>query len=286
MFRFFFLPVNESYKNRFSYYGRTKLKLINEKIKRKILLKTRQSFFNKNCLRKIDDSTSFVYFPMHLEPERVLLIDTPYFDDQIYVITCIAKSLPVGYKLYVKEHPWMKIGSSTSGPWRPASYYKQIIALPNVEFIHPSLTRDEILPKCSLVVTIAGTTGIEAAFFHKPTIVIKDSDFPLIPSVHKLDKIDDLPFLIRKLLSEEQDYDVSKYLQLYDSNTFVADLIQIGTDFSYKFGFKGPNIDGELPIKGVEEFLLKHKSEFDIIADAYIKKINKLITTSKGKMNS
>ncbi len=284
IFRFFFSPVTESYKNRFSYYGRTKLKLLSEKIKRRILLKTRQSFFNKNCLKKIDDKTPFVYFPMHLEPERVLLIDTPYFDDQIYVITCIAKSLPVGYKLYVKEHPWMKIGSSTSGPWRPTSYYKQIIALPNVEFLHPSLTRDQILPKCSLVVTIAGTTGIEASLFHKPTIVIKDSDYPLIPSVHKLDKIDDLSFLIRKLISEKQDYDISKYLQLYDSNTFEADLIQIGTDFSYKFGFKGPNIDGELPNQGVEEFLLEHKSDFDTIANAYVKKINK-ITISNGRTN-
>lgn len=285
MLKFFFSPINESYKNRFSYYGRTKMKLIKEKIKRRILLKTRQSFLNKNCLLKIEDNTPFVYFPMHLDPERVLLIDTPYFDDQIYVITSIAKSLPVGYKLYVKEHPWMKIGSSTSGPWRPTSFYKQIIELPNVEFLHPSLTRDEILPKCSMVVTIAGTTGIEAAFFHKPTIVIKDSDYPLIPSVHKLNKIDELPFLIRKLLSEEQNYDVSKYLQLYDSNTFVADLIQIGTDFSYKFGFKGPNIDGELPIKDVEEFLLKHKSDFEIVADAHIKKINKLKTISNERMN-
>ena len=52
--------------------------------------------------------------------------------------------------------------------WRDQSFYKDIIKLQNVKLVHPSVNPRDILEKCDLVTTIAGTVGLEALFFEKP----------------------------------------------------------------------------------------------------------------------
>src|SRR5690606_12929500 len=46
----------------------------------------------------------YVLFPIHFQPEASTLVRGPYYLDQASLIEDIAKSLPVGYRLYVKEH--------------------------------------------------------------------------------------------------------------------------------------------------------------------------------------
>ena len=70
----------------------------------------------------------------------------------IKVITNIAESLPNGYNLYVKEHPNMVVRE-----WRSISAYKQIMSLPNVTLIHPTVKSQDIIKKSSLVISIFGT---------------------------------------------------------------------------------------------------------------------------------
>ena len=66
----------------------------------------------------------FIYFPLHFEPERTLLISGTYYTDQISVIKNIAKSIPIDFTLYVKEHPNMKLTQ-----WREIDFYKKIMEL-------------------------------------------------------------------------------------------------------------------------------------------------------------
>ena len=114
-------------------------------------LKIRQSFIDRKLAREISNEP-FIFFPLHYEPERTLSTDAPYFTNQLETITNIAKSLPINFRLYVKEHPVMK----TMG-WRSISYYKKILELPNVKLIHPSLKPVLLYKKCALVITITGT---------------------------------------------------------------------------------------------------------------------------------
>ena len=86
-----------------------------------------------NLNRKIFQNEKFIYYPLHIEQERSLLIAAPYYTNQIEIIRSIAKSLPIDYKLYVKEHP-----SQANRNWRDISDYKEIINIPNVRLIHPS----------------------------------------------------------------------------------------------------------------------------------------------------
>ena len=102
---------------------------------------------------------------MQVDPDRNLLLGSPYLTNQLESIRNIAKSLPVDHKLLVKEHPGQK------REWRNISFYKEILDIPNVKFIHPSVSSEELYKKCSLVITSGGSSGFEASFFQKPTIV-------------------------------------------------------------------------------------------------------------------
>ena len=268
--KYFFNASENDYKNRYSNYGITRFKTLTEKISRSLKRKYRESFFNRNFKRSIDDKKPFIYFPLHYEPERILLIDAPYYDNQIAVITSIAKSLPVGYSLILKEHPFMK----TIG-WRNISFYKELMNLPNVEILHPLVNPVEIMKKCSLVVTIAGTTGLEAALYKKPTIILSDQLYSNAPFAFRLNKIEDLPKTIRLALQKEVNLsDVGEFVRDMDDHTFELNFFQIINDFAYRFGFKGPLIDAELPATKIRSFLEDYKNDFELLADEHIKKIH------------
>jgi len=267
--KYFFSSTRNDYQNRYSNYGITRFKVFKEKISRFFKRKYRESFINRNFKRNINDKKHFIYFPLHYEPERILLIDAPFYNNQIAVITNIAKSLPVGYSLVLKEHPLMK-----SLGWRSISFYREIMNLPNVEILHPSVDPFELMKKCSLVITIAGTTGLEAAFYKKPTIILSDQFYSKASFAYRLNKIEDLPSTIRSALQKEVNLsDLGEFVRIMDYNTFELDFFELITDFSYRFGFKGPLIDAELPIPKVESFLQDHKSDFELLADEHIKKI-------------
>ena len=158
---------NSNLKTHFTYYGRTKFAVLRITLINEIKKKFRKYFINKNLIRNIENKKSFIYFPLHLEPERSTLISAPLFTNQIEVITNIAKSLPNGYNLYVKEHPVMSIRG-----WHSIFYYKQIMSLPNVILIHPSVKSEYIIKRSSLVISISSTSALEAGYYNKPSITL------------------------------------------------------------------------------------------------------------------
>ena len=268
--KFFFSFDSSNYDSRYSNYGRTKTKVFLNKIKLNIQRKRRQSFIDKNLIHEIDLEVPFVYFPLHYEPEYVLLSGAPYFDNQLAVITSIAKSLPVGYKLYVKEHPQQ----GTIG-WKDINFYKSIMRLPNVYLLHPTISSNKLVQNSSLVCNIAGTTGLEAALYNKPTVLFSDQIYSKLPSVHRVKNLEELPQIIKTALQKQVNVsELSRLIEIIDKNSINFDLDGMGIDFAYRFGFKGPVMDAELPTDEVVSFIEDHKSDFQALADAHIKKIN------------
>jgi hypothetical protein len=268
--KFFLGARTKVYEKRYSNTGRTKSAVFKNKIGNFYNKKQRLSYINKNLETNVPSEVPFVYYPLHYEPERVLLIDAPYYENQISVIGNIAKSLPIGYTLFVKEHPYME----TIG-WRDTAFYEEIINLPNVKLFNPTVSQKEMLSKCSLVVTIAGTTCIEAAFYKKPSIVFTNQLYSILPSVTTIENVKDLPTTIQKCLNKDKDtFSVSNFINLLEENSFEFDFLKLGSEFAYKFGFIGPVIDSYLDEVEVKSFLEKHNSSFEMLADQHIKKIN------------
>lgn len=281
MLHFFLSKRNEYDKNLYINYGKTKLKTIIYGSTKILSLKRRrrESFMNKKFKRDMDDKTPFIYFPLHAEPERDLLVSSPFYTSQIAVITNIAKSLPVEYKVYVKDHPSMVLIG-----WRSINYYKQIMNLPNVEIIHPSIGSEEIIKKCSMVITIAGTAGIEAAFYNKPSIVFSDMDYSALPSVYKLKKIEELPQAIRRCLQKEvQASELDKYVTFVDKNSFKFDLPRYISEFSNHFYYAGFSKEVDISTQKVQSFFDDHRLLFDELAVEHLKKIKQYEEKELGK---
>lgn len=221
---------------------------------------------------KIDDITPFVYFTLHQEPERVLLIGAPFYTNQLETVKHIAKSLPIGYTLCVKEHP-----TQSMREWRPISFYKEIQRLPNVRLLHHSLKNDEIYQKCSLVITVNGTAALEAAFYQKPSIVFTDIGYKILPSVHKLSSLEDLPSTIRSSLQKNVDaLHIDKYVNLIEKNLINFDLVSYFTDYQNHFYYGGHLLDVTIPLEKMEVFIHEQKSKFDYLAQEYMMKFKNL----------
>lgn len=137
-----------------------------------------------------DYQENFVFFPLHEEPEIAITLLAPYYCDQINLIKQIAKSIPIDFKIYVKEHPGM-IG------YRPRNFYKELKKIPNLKLINPGVNVYKILPHAKLITTITGTAGFEALYFKKPVITFGDVFYNSISAVKRCSELDQLPYLVK-----------------------------------------------------------------------------------------
>lgn len=267
---FLLFSNNGNQKTHYTYFGRTKIRVLFKEIIYSLKRKYRQVYINNHLTRQIDTTTPFVYFPLHQEPERSLLIAAPFYTNQIETIRHVAKSLPIGFRLYVKEHP-------TQGPargWRATSTYKEILKIPNVALIHPSFSSKDLIKKCSLVITVGGTTCFEAAFYQKPSIMFADLDYKLLPSVHKLNFLEDLPSAIRNSLGKKSDATfLEKYVQLINQNSFDFDYLGFELSYHRWFYYGGQLLDVDIQTEKMQLFLEEQKDMLEKLAIEYIKKI-------------
>lgn len=140
-----------------------------------------------------DEKEAYAFFPLHYDPEIATMLYAPFFTDQIYVIKQIARSLPVHFKLYVKEHPAM-VG------YRTRAYYQELKKIPNVKLIDPAIPSFSLTKNAKLITTITGTVGWEATLLGKPVITFGEVFYNKISSVRQCRTIEDLPYLVKAQL--------------------------------------------------------------------------------------
>jgi len=267
--QYFLFSKNTNLKTHYTYFGRNKIKVLYHTIIMSLKKKYRLYFINKNFLKTITDDEKFIFFPLITEPERSLNIAAPFHTNLIELATHIVKSLPIGYKLYVKEHPTMDIRD-----WRSISFYKKIMNLPNVKMLHPNVNPKKFLPQCSMVITIGGTAGFEAAFYEKPVISFVDTLYSPLKSVSILKDITELPQLIQKKLDEKFDLDdLNNYISSLEKNSFYFDLSGFNTSAHDILFYGGFLSDVEITEKQMNDLLRQYSNQLEILTNEYIKKI-------------
>jgi len=268
-FQVLLVSSNQNVKTHYSYYGRTKLRVLLTEISYLLKTKIRGNFLDKFGIKKIEDE-KFVYLPLHQEPERSLLLDAPFYTNQIETTRNIAKSLPVGYVLYVKEHPTQ----GRSRGWRPISEYKEIMEIPNVKLIHPSIPSDQLIKKSSLVISVGGTASFEAAFYEKPSIMFADLGYSILPSILRVKSFDELHGAILSALKIKVNLvDVDKYVTALEDITFDFDWLGFVRKCHKQFYYDGNLVDIEIDPAVMRKFLIDEKIILEKLADEHIKKM-------------
>lgn len=137
----------------------------------------------------LDAKEKFILYPLHKQPESSVDVLGDFYSDQLNLIKQIVRSLPAGYKLYVKEH------SNAIGD-RPLGFYREIEQLPNTKLISPYTDSFVLLGLASVVVTISGTMAYEAGLLGRPAITFSKMFFNALPSVRYCAAVRDLPGII------------------------------------------------------------------------------------------
>ena len=171
-----------------------------ERIKRKLLVPNK--YFENPV-----EGEKYVYMPLHLIPESSVFVKASFYVDELNLMEQVSKSLPAGWKLYVKEHQAM-LGE------RDLSFYKRAAELANVRVVQLNYYKDPKpwITKAVGVVTITGTAAYEAALMGKKSIVFGDVPFSLIDGITRIRSFEDLPEAIRAFGEVDNIHSAASYI--------------------------------------------------------------------------
>lgn len=151
---------------------------------------------NRGLFFNLPERQRIAFFPLHVEPEASTMVMGQNFLSQIALIELIARSLPYGIRLCVKEHPWM-VGK------RPFFYYKELAQIPNVILLKNFIDSVEIIKKSSIIITNTGTAGLEGFIMGKPVVVFGKTHFNHLNGVSHFDRpVSELYVFIKNCIDE------------------------------------------------------------------------------------
>jgi hypothetical protein len=166
----------------------------------------------------------FVLYTLNYAPEHSIDVEAPYFQSTMDVLRNLARTLPLGVKLYVKEHP---NALGIRGPRQ----LRQIKALPGVRLIDPFVDSHELIRAADLVVSLSGTVSLEAALYGKWTVILSDVFIRNFSSCERATAPWDIGAMLErgpsKPLREEDDL---KYLAWLLSNSYPGTVVECLTD--------------------------------------------------------
>jgi hypothetical protein len=164
-------------------------------------------------LVKLEDlkGQPFVYFPLASEPESLQSL-SPEYISQLTCIASVARDLPAGVVLVVKEH-FVAAGR------RPEDFYGQIADFKNVRIANIAEDGVALMRHSAAVVIITGTSGLEAAISGKPVISYgRRNIYNFLPHVDVITEETELKPALQKILidgidSAQAQFDGERFLK-------------------------------------------------------------------------
>ncbi len=116
------------------------------------------------------EGRKFVFFPLQTEPEATLMHGSPEYFFQLDAVHALARALPAGVTLAVKE-------SLLAAGRRPDGFYDRIRALPNTVLVDMLEQGVDVIRSACAVVTITSTAGLEALATGKRVVLLGRHNF-------------------------------------------------------------------------------------------------------------
>ncbi len=138
----------------------------------------------------------FVYFPLHLQPEATTSPMGGVFVDQYLAIEMLARALPPGWKVVVKENPAQAFAK------RDLGFYEQLARTPQVHLVSRSADTFDLMERCSAVASITGTAGWEALFRGKPAIAFGRAFYRDAPGCIAVESFESLRSALQDIADE------------------------------------------------------------------------------------
>lgn len=160
----------------------------------------------------------FVFHPIHAGFDAQITIRAPQWWDQLALVEHIAASLPYGYELAVKEHPF------EVGALPPARLLGLLRRHPEIRLLHPTIHAHDALRACSAVTTVNSTTGFEALFFGRPLVTFGHSPYRGLGLTYDVESTFDTPAILARALRGEPapEQEVIRLIAFLHRRSFAA----------------------------------------------------------------
>jgi hypothetical protein len=140
----------------------------------------------------------FVYFPLHRVDDYKIQRLVPHLTDQAAVVHQVARALPQGYDLVIKEHP-MSLGRN------PISLLRELRSEPNVRLVGPTTSSHELIRDARGVAVIGSTVGLEALLHFRPVLTIGKPFYSGAGVTLDVDSLGELQVAVPALLDFQPD---------------------------------------------------------------------------------
>lgn len=215
----------------------------------KVDIKRQFLFRSRNFFEDPVKDENYVYMPLHLIPESTTFVKAPFYFNELFIIEEISKSLPIGWKLYVKEHQSM-LGE------RSFEFYNKVKQFPNVRLVKFNFYQDPKpwIENAKGVITITGTGAYESVMLGKKALVFGDVPFNLIEGIKRINSFEKLPELIASFGNVDNIKSCAAYL---------ATIKSIGKEINLKY------------LLSEGEAILREQNKY---SDEYDEQINSLLS--------
>ncbi len=133
----------------------------------------------------LDLDTPFVYAALHYQPEKTTSPQGGVFVDQLLGLRLLARHLPKGWWLYVKEAPGQFLPQLRRSPAKNTEFYRRIAAIPRVKIAAMDYDSFNLIDHARAVATVTGTAGWEAVLRGKPVLVFGHPWYQGCEGVHR-----------------------------------------------------------------------------------------------------
>jgi len=144
----------------------------------------------------MDLDEQYVFFPLHSPDDAQLTMRAPQYTNQAALAEILAKSLPPGWTLYVKEHPAFVGGYELST-------LDQIAQIDNAKLVNPTLNARRLAKNADTVIVINSKAGLESLYLKTPVIVLGDPFYSQKGLTHDVTDLGELPTVLRTLVQQD-----------------------------------------------------------------------------------
>ena len=155
----------------------------------------RKSFLDRTKTKRNANKPYFIFI-LHHPHDSQLTLRGRHFADQIALARVVARNLPAGCELLVKEHPVMPGMIPVSDIRTLEQQYPEVIYVDYSQDFRP------LVEKAAGVVVINSTAGLESLILGKPVVVLGEAFYRDQPFVYSVGYLRELTEILHRCLVE------------------------------------------------------------------------------------
>ncbi|WP_103256626.1 hypothetical protein [Tabrizicola aquatica] len=125
----------------------------------------------------VDLTRKYVYVPLHNQPEMSTSSLGGVFRDQVLMIEVLARHLPPGWLIYVKDNP--RQGAFARGPM----HFHRLTSIRGVQVVPLDASTHDLSSHAQFVATVTGTAAWEAVRKGRPALVFGNAWYKSLPGI-------------------------------------------------------------------------------------------------------